>query len=528
MEKQKIISLEEKNIELQRILNYSLFKNSPTLSKFLEYIVTETLHDRDQDIKEYNIAVNVLKRASTFNCNDDAIVRIHAGRLRRTLSLYYTDEGANSDIYIDIPKGRYIPQFNIREKIVGSNSTYKPMPIIKADPIVAIFPFKHFSNGNDEEMFSVLLGEEVSSELSRFQDISVIAYYSMEMTAKINQNILEAGQLVGADYIITGSILFIEQRVRIRINLLITATGEVMMTKSLEKDVKHGMLEIQHEIVQSFIGAIGGYYGTIFKEIAKASPVKSSNNIKIREGIFNYYNYQRSYTIENFKIAVSTLEEATNLHPDNAQAMAMLGELYLDGIVLGVETVPNPLERGFECCTEAVRIDPYCQHAWHSLTWVYIFKREKELCLQAALQCVELNPNCSVLTCGAGFALVCVGYFEEGFILMDKGIKVNPYYPWWINTGLSLYYINKEDYSTAFYWAQKVNSEETFWDPLLKVVCLANMDNLPEAKKSLSKLFDVVPDAQTQIIEIVSSIIFSEKLVSQIIDGLEKAELQLS
>jgi TolB-like protein len=521
METLKVISLEDKHIELKRILNYSLFKNSPTLSKFLEYIVTETLHDRDNEIKEYNIAVNVLSRAASFNCNDDAIVRIHAGRLRRTLDLYYNDEGANNEIYIDIPKGRYVPQFKIREKKLENSSTDKPLPVIIVNPTVAIFPFKHISHGKEEEMFSVLLGEEVSAELSRFQDISVIAYYSMEMTAKINQNILEAGKLVGADYIITGSIQFIENKVRIRINLLITATGEVLMTKSLEKDVKFGMFEIQDEIVKSFIGAIGGYYGTIFQEIARASPVKASSNLKIREGIFSYYNYQRSYTLENFKIAVSTLEEAINLHPDNAQAMAMLGELYLDGIVLGVDTVPNPLERGYECCSEAVRIDPYCQHAWHSLTWVYIFKREKELCLQAALQCVELNPNCSVLTCGAGFALVCVGYFEEGYILMDKGIKINPYYPWWINTGLSLYFIHKEDYASAFYWAQKVNSDETFWDPLLKLVCLANMDNLPEAKKSLSKLYDLVPDPQTQIKKIISDIIFSEKLVSQIIGGLE-------
>jgi TolB-like protein len=275
MEKQKIISLEEKNIELQRILNYSLFKNSPTLSNFLEYIVNETLHDRDQEIKEYNIAVNVLKRASTFNCNDDAIVRIHAGRLRRTLSLYYSDEGANNDIYIDIPKGRYVPQFRSREKILADSHTYKPISVIKTDPTVAIFPFKHISHGKDEEMFSVLLGEEVSAELSRFQDISVIAYYSMEMTAKINQNILEAGKLVGADYIITGSIQFIGQRVRIRISLLITATGEVMMTKSLDKSVEHGMFEIQDEIVQSFIDAIKGLLWDHFSGNRKSFSYKS-------------------------------------------------------------------------------------------------------------------------------------------------------------------------------------------------------------------------------------------------------------
>jgi TolB-like protein len=527
METQAVFSSEEIKTELQQVLDFSSFKNSPTLTQFLEYIVTETLENGDKHIKEYSIAVNVLKRPSSFNCNDDAIVRIHAGRLRRALSLYYATEGQSNQIYIDVPKGSYIPQFKRREKATVNNYSYKSLPAVQANPTVAIFPFKCLSDNKEENVFSLLLGEELSAELSRFQDISVIGYYSMEMTAKINQNVLEAGKLVGTDYIITGSIQFTEQRVRIRINLLITSTGEVLMTKSLDKELKSGMFEIQDEIVQSFISAIGGYYGCIFQEMAKASPLKASVNAKVREAIYSYYQYQRSFSVENFKIAVSALEEAVNVHPDSAIAMAMLGELYLDGIVLAIETISDPLEGGYKCSREALKIDPLCQHAWHTLTWVHLFKGEKESCLRSAFQCIELNPNCSVMTCGVGFVLVCVGYFEEGFKLMKEGIKLNPYYPWWINTGFSFYYIHKEDFTTAFYWAEKMNSEETFWDSLLKTVSLSYMNEDSAAKKQLSKLHDLIPETQTQIRGLISSLILSEDLVLQMILGLEKAGLPL-
>lgn len=116
METQEVFSSEEIKTELQQVLDFSSFKNSPTLTQFLEYIVTETLENRDKHIKEYSIAVNVLKRPSSFNCSDDAIVRIHAGRLRRALSLYYATEGQSNQIHIDVPKGSYIPQFKRREK----------------------------------------------------------------------------------------------------------------------------------------------------------------------------------------------------------------------------------------------------------------------------------------------------------------------------------------------------------------------------------------------------------------------------
>src|ERR1700743_1682022 len=210
--------IDEVNAQVQRIFNHPTFSNSPTLSRFLEFIVSETVLNRNQHIKEYSIAVNVLHRPADFNPHEDAVVRIHAGRLRRALNEYYYTMGINDPIVIYIPKGSYVPQFDTAKK-EHPNTTYASFPEHGIDPVVAIFPFRIIPHRQELDEFSVLLREQISAELSRFQDISVIGYYSMEMTSKIEENILEAGKSVGADYILAGSIRYAGNEVGLRINL---------------------------------------------------------------------------------------------------------------------------------------------------------------------------------------------------------------------------------------------------------------------------------------------------------------------
>src|SRR6201999_1229822 len=117
-----------------------------------------------------------------------------------------------------------------------------------------------------------------------------------------------------------------------------------------------------------------------------------------------------------------------------------------------------------------------------------LLKRDKEAGHQSAMRCIELNPNCSVLISGVAFMLICAGYFEEGFPIMEKAVRFNPYYPWWINGGFCFYYLHKKEYTSALSWAEKMNAEETFWDPLLRSVSLSYLDRTEPAKKYLAKL----------------------------------------
>ena len=526
MEIIKTFSIEEINAQLHRVLDSTVFQNSPTLTRFLSFIVTETIHDKQQHIKEYSIAINVLNRQPDFNPHDDAVVRIHAGRLRRALNEYYLTKGIHDPITIHIPKGGYIPQFEVGQSEKVVEVRLKVLAEHRAKPVVAVFPFHIFSQRKELIEFSLFLEQQFSAELSRFKEISVIGYYSEEMKAKIVQNVLEAGKSIGADYIITGSIQYRSQFLRIMVNLLITATGEVIMIKSFEKQVLvSDLYKIQDEIVQGVISAVGGYYGIIFQEIEKTLAHDSSNSSSLRDSTNNYYRYQRSYSVGNYNAALSTLQHTVREYPDHAPSWAMLGELCLDGIGLGITKGDDPLTRGFRCVLEALKIDPHCQQAWHTLALVHLFKKDKKTCREAVLQCIQLNPNCPEIVSGAASMLICAGYFDEGFPILENAIKLNLNRTWWVNAGFSFYYLHKKEYEKALTWAEKMNAEETFWDPLLKCVAFSYLDKKQAARKQLTKLLLAEPELPKQVRTLLSNFLLSDELIEHIIGGLEKSGL---
>src|SRR5882762_2062108 len=97
--------------QVDKISKSSILKNSPVLRQFLHFVVDETLEGKGERIKEYTIGTQVLGRKSDFDPQLDAIVRIHAGRLRRALNEFYSEEGKGDVMRISIPKGGYSPNF---------------------------------------------------------------------------------------------------------------------------------------------------------------------------------------------------------------------------------------------------------------------------------------------------------------------------------------------------------------------------------------------------------------------------------
>jgi TolB-like protein/Tfp pilus assembly protein PilF len=98
-------------LQLQRILASSAFDASRRNRAFLRFIVEETLAGRGEQIKAYTIGTGVLGRDEAFNPQADPIVRIEAGRLRRSLERYYLMAGQDDPIRINIPKWGYVPSF---------------------------------------------------------------------------------------------------------------------------------------------------------------------------------------------------------------------------------------------------------------------------------------------------------------------------------------------------------------------------------------------------------------------------------
>jgi adenylate cyclase len=97
--------------ELTRLLESPHLDASARLRELLKYIVEETVAGRSERLNQAAIAISVFGRGSDFDAVLDPIVRLQAGRLRRSLERYYRISGDSGALRIELPKGAYAATF---------------------------------------------------------------------------------------------------------------------------------------------------------------------------------------------------------------------------------------------------------------------------------------------------------------------------------------------------------------------------------------------------------------------------------
>jgi TolB-like protein len=107
----EVLSRNEIESALERLLSAEEFRSSPQLAAFLRFVVTATLDGKNDRIKGYTIATEALGRGDDFDPQTDPIVRVEAIRLRRLKASHYDRVGLSEPVRTTIPRGTYVPIF---------------------------------------------------------------------------------------------------------------------------------------------------------------------------------------------------------------------------------------------------------------------------------------------------------------------------------------------------------------------------------------------------------------------------------
>jgi len=100
--------------QIEKLLGSHSLHGSESLCKLLRYLAHHSLEHPGTSPKEYQIATEVFGRQEDFDPHVDSMVRVQAGRLRTKLGEYYSTEGADDPILVEIPKGTYALTFHAR------------------------------------------------------------------------------------------------------------------------------------------------------------------------------------------------------------------------------------------------------------------------------------------------------------------------------------------------------------------------------------------------------------------------------
>ncbi|HWP42259.1 MAG TPA: hypothetical protein VNO14_03415 [Blastocatellia bacterium] len=133
------IPADEVRQALERLLNSRYFVNAHKKKKFLRLICDFYLEGRAHELNEHILGYDVFGRDSSYNPSDDPIVRVFAHEIRKKLEAYYTNEGANDPVRLEIPAGSYQPVFT-RQKVEPAPA--EALPEAEAAPPRRLSPAK--------------------------------------------------------------------------------------------------------------------------------------------------------------------------------------------------------------------------------------------------------------------------------------------------------------------------------------------------------------------------------------------------
>jgi WD40-like Beta Propeller Repeat len=118
------LSDSEIRAQLHRILASTVFSRSHHLRRFLSFIVEQSLAGQGHTLKESVLAHELYGKGTDFDGGTDPVVRVDARRLRDKLREFY--EGRSDPIVISLPKGSYVPVFEVN----SASPTHTARPVV--------------------------------------------------------------------------------------------------------------------------------------------------------------------------------------------------------------------------------------------------------------------------------------------------------------------------------------------------------------------------------------------------------------
>jgi hypothetical protein len=98
--------------QMEKMLANPLFSQSKRYAPFLRHGVQKTLDGQEDSLKERLLGVEVFGRAPDYDSNNDPVVRVTAGEVRKRIAQYYHDPAHEKELWIDLPTGTYVARFH--------------------------------------------------------------------------------------------------------------------------------------------------------------------------------------------------------------------------------------------------------------------------------------------------------------------------------------------------------------------------------------------------------------------------------
>jgi len=363
---------------------------------------------------------------------------------------------------------------------------------------VAVLPFRA-SGDADLEALGDGLTEDVTTALSRFPYLQVIAHNSAMAYKGRAVDIRTVCRELGARYVIEGSIRKRGRAIRVSAQLMDAVSGTQLWAEAYDREIidrqssdrqssDAGTFQVQDDLTDHIVTTVADGYGVLVRSMAASTRDRKVEELKASELVLRYYAFMQQINPQEHAVLRAGLEQALEREPNHATAWACLSNLYQLEYFDRFNPREKPLERAREAAWRAVKIDPACQMGWKELAAVHFFSRDFTAFRETAERAMSLNPRDGTTLAFMALMIAFSGDWERGVALAQRAIELNRHHPGWYHNILFHHHYRKGEYEAALQAAKKINMPEFHWMHLMTAASCGMLGRHEEARMAIESL----------------------------------------
>ena len=307
----------------------------------------------------------------------------------------------------------------------GASAPPERVPAVhQGRPSLVVLPFQSIPYDSDSEWFADGIVEEITTALSRFRTLFVIARNSAFTFKGQSVDVRDVGQRLGVRYVLEGSVRRAGGQLRVTGQLIEAETG-IHVWADRYDGVLSDIFELQDQITAAVAGVLEPSVRRAEIERAARKPTSDLT-------VYDLYLrampalYARSKV--GYEQAKSLLEEAVERDPNFAQVRAMLAVLWELGAYSGWEQdIDAAKERAINLAREALTSDSSDPHVMARCGSVLAMLGGAHAEGSALLdRAIAANPNCAEAYFRGGWVSMWTGDFATALTRADINERLDP------------------------------------------------------------------------------------------------------
>jgi adenylate cyclase len=388
-------------------------------------------------------------------------------------------------------------------------------------PSIAVLPFQNMSGDPDQDYFADGMVDEITTALSRFNSLFVIARNSSFTYKGKVVDIKQVGRELGVRYVLEGSVRKAAGKVRIIGQLIDAATGIHLWADRFEGDLSD-IFALQDRMTESVVSAIQPKVLQTEIELATRRPNNLSAYDLCLRALPHFISHTRGGSAEALRLASRALE----IDPRYGFAARDAGSCQLINVNQGWAADPtSEIAEGLTLLRLALSIDGNDDAALSILGWATAaFFKDYNAAREMEDRAVASNPNSAFVWGERGFTYQLAGQPEEAIRSFERAIRLSPFDPLISSrfTGMGIAFIGLGRFDEAVAAAKNALETRTYGKAYLCLAAaLAHLGRDAEARKTVAQFLEIEPDFR--ISEWVAR--NGQWQAQMFIDGLRKAGL---